>query len=198
MKPPSPSKRFSRRTPNDTSARILELFGKKLGLSVVADEDRALKTELLEVLTAVETDMAIFFRGLGNLRVFDSDAQLTEERLLAPIRDAFYSPATIPEDHRQRLTEWLRRYAARVREGSFGDDERKARMDRANPKYVLRNYVAQLAIDAAEAGDDSVVRRLLDILKRPFDEQPEHEEFAGKRPEWARSRVGCSMLSCSS
>jgi uncharacterized protein YdiU (UPF0061 family) len=176
----------------------LDRFGKKLGLSSVTDADRALKTELLEVLAAVETDMAIFFRGLGNLRVFDSDAPLTDEQLLAPIRDAFYSPATVPEDHRQRLKDWLRRYAARIREGALGDDERKVRMDRANPKYLLRNYVAQLAIDAAEAGDDSVVRRLLDVLSRPFDDQPEHEEFAAKRPEWARNRVGCSMLSCSS
>jgi uncharacterized protein YdiU (UPF0061 family) len=195
---PEPLEAILQAYPERYERTDLELFGKKLGLSSVTDGDRALKTELLEVLAAVETDMAIFFRGLGNLRVFDSDAPLTTEQLLAPVREAFYSPATIPEDHRLRLTEWLGRYAARIRVGAFGDDERKARMDRANPKYLLRNYVAQLAIDAAEAGDDSVVRRLLDILKRPFDEQPEHEEFAAKRPEWARNRVGCSMLSCSS
>ena len=69
---------------------------------------------------------------------------------------------------------------------------------RANPKYVLRNYMAQQAIEALEQGDASVITRLMEVLQHPYDEQPEHEELAGRRPEWARNKAGCSALSCSS
>jgi uncharacterized protein YdiU (UPF0061 family) len=71
-------------------------------------------------------------------------------------------------------------------------------MNRVNPKYVFRNYLAQLAIDALERSDTSVMERLLTVLERPYDEQPAHQDLAVRRPEWARHRAGCSALSCSS
>ena len=71
-------------------------------------------------------------------------------------------------------------------------------MDRVNPKYVFRNYLAQLAIDGVERGDTAFLERLMRVLARPYDEQPEDDELAARRPEWARHRPGCSALSCSS
>ena len=97
-----------------------------------------------------------------------------------------------------KTVEWLRRYSERVRGDGTSDSERQLRMDRVNPKYVLRNYLAQLAIDKSEEGDHSLVSELLDVMRHPYDEQPGREKFAEKRPEWARRRAGCSMLSCSS
>jgi|TARA_B110000263_G_scaffold88084_1_gene76930 uncharacterized protein YdiU (UPF0061 family) len=71
-------------------------------------------------------------------------------------------------------------------------------MDAVNPKYVLRNYMAQLAIERAEEGDGSMVEELLDLVRHPYDEQPERNQFSLLRPDWARTKVGCSQLSCSS
>ena len=97
-----------------------------------------------------------------------------------------------------RIGNWIRCYKARVNKDGTLNDTRRRRMDAVNPKYVLRNYLAQLAIDKAEQGDNSMVNELLELLRRPYDEQPDKEEYAEKRPDWARHRAGCSMLSCSS
>lgn len=80
----------------------------------------------------------------------------------------------------------------------MGSTERSKKMNAVNPKYVLRNYMAQLAIDKAEEGDYSLIEELFELLKKPYDEQLENEKWFAKRPEWARHKIGCSMLSCSS
>jgi uncharacterized protein YdiU (UPF0061 family) len=184
-------------------------WAQKLGLSrLCMDEidaagatrtpDAVLVAELFELMASVETDMTIFFRRLAQVSAEREPATEADELLLAPLRDAFYDPETVPPEHRARLAAWLRRYLLRVREDETSDAERRRAMDAVNPKYLLRNYVAQMAIDRAEQGDTSLVSELLELLRRPFDEQPSKQEFAGKRPEWARHRAGCSMLSCSS
>jgi len=176
----------------------LGMMAAKLGWQALVDEaDRALVDELFATLRMAETDMTIFFRQLAALPCAD-DAALTDGTLLAPLTAASYAPDALPEAQVTRMRDWLERYRARVRRDGLGDAARAAAMNRVNPKYVLRNYLAQEAIDLAETGDYSRVNELLDLLRRPYDEQPARERYAAKRPEWARHRAGCSMLSCSS
>jgi uncharacterized protein YdiU (UPF0061 family) len=122
------------------------------------------------------------------------------------LRRAFYDDEqAMAPVHAARLAAWLRRYVARTRLDSpdgrptaESADARHQRMRLANPKYVLRNYLAQQAIEALEQDDTAVIERLMDVLRNPYDEQPEHDELANRRPEWARNKAGCSALSCSS
>jgi uncharacterized protein YdiU (UPF0061 family) len=169
----------------------------RLGWGAPQADDEALVAELFRVLTSTETDQVIFFRELARVPV-DADERLADEALLAPLADAWYAPEQLVGQVREGVVSWLRAWGRRVVEGALDDDERRRRMDAVNPRFVLRNYLAQEAIDQAEAGDPSLVVELLDVLRRPYDEQPGRERFAARRPEWARTRVGCSMLSCSS
>ena len=159
--------------------------------------DHALVDEMMAVLVMAETDMTVFYRRLAEVPC-RQPATSTDDALIAPLLDAYYTPAALTEAHKARLAAWLRRYQARARMDGQDDTRRRERMNQVNPKYVLRNYLAQQAIDRAEQGDYSLVSDTLDVLRRPYDEQPDREAFAAKRPDWARSRPGCSMLSCSS
>ena len=163
----------------------------KLGLAAyVGEADEELSTDLFGLLGEVETDMTLFFRNLARVDPIAPSP--------APLEEAYYRPSQLTPAYRERLTGWLGRYARRVLRDGRPDAVRIAQMNRTNPRYVLRNYLAQLAIDKAEAGDHAMVGELLDVMRRPYDEQPGHEQYAAKRPDWARQRPGCSMLSCSS
>jgi len=172
-----------------------DMVRQKLGLQEWrADADESLASRLVELLTAAETDMTLFYRGLA-----DVDCGDDASGRLDAIVDAFYVPdEQLTDELRGRWEGWLDDYSARVRSEGTSNDDRRAAMNAVNPLYVMRNYLAQLAIDKSEGGDHSGVTDLLDVMRNPYDEQPGKEEFAAKRPDWARTRVGCSMLSCSS
>ena len=158
----------------------------KLGLDThLGEGDDKLWLDLTALMQQAETDMTILFRALANV---DGRGDI-----FAPLEEAFYSPPA--DETRAAWMVWLERYLERV-SGRDATD-RKNRMDAYNPWFVLRNYLAQEAIDAAEQGDMSRVSLLLEASKTPYTEHAE-TSLGGKRPEWARTRPGCSTLSCSS
>ncbi|MGV3622320.1 MAG: protein adenylyltransferase SelO [Archangium sp.] len=162
------------------------LWAQKLGVRNDAELPE-LAHGLFNWLGEVETDMTLFFRALSKVAVMEELVAFP-----AALKDAFYAP---PSDaHLARGLAWLQRWWKLARENGATP----AKLDAVNPKYVLRNWLAQEAIDAAHAGDDSKVRELYEVMRTPFAEQPGREHYAQKRPEWARNKPGCSALSCSS
>jgi serine/tyrosine/threonine adenylyltransferase len=178
--------------------RFLSVTCERLGWGSPREGDRQLVDQLVAMLGGTEIDQVIFFRQLGRVSIA---TEIGDDELLAPLTQAWYRPDDVVTagSIRDAIVGWLRQWATRVQVGGIVDDgERRRTMDALNPRFVLRNYLAHEAIEAAEAGDPTLVSQLLDVLRRPYDEQPGRTRFADKRPEWARHRAGCSMLSCSS
>ena len=173
--------------------QYLLMMRNKLGLQRTNKKDADLIQILTELLQLVETDMTIFFRNLSAILLTDSVLKAFEK-----VEEAFYNKKILSESVVKNWHIWLENYLLRLVQETLTDSERKQEMNRVNPKYVLRNYMAQLSIEAADKGDYSLISELYDMLKKPYDEQPEYEKWFAKRPDWARDKVGCSMLSCSS
>lgn len=174
----------------------LKMMNQKLGLENTADSNKKLIADLLDALQLSETDMTIFFRNLAN---FSKNTNLNEsEDFIEIIKPAFYQAAEIKGPILEKWRVWFIDYQIQLNKEALSDEERKEKMKQVNPKYVLRNYMAQLAIDAADNNDYSIIHELHEMLKQPYAENLEYNKWFAKRPEWARNKVGCSMLSCSS
>lgn len=175
--------------------RWQKMMAEKLGLTLTDDllTEKQLNLFVLleDILMLVETDMTIFYRKLASL---PTDTALW----LAHLLPCFYDESALSESYKKQLHHWLSDYVVERDSSGFTRAEITQRMDRVNPKFVLRNYLAQQAIEQAEQGDFSMIEKLQKILTHPYDEQPEFEAYAGKRPPWAKNKAGCSMLSCSS
>ncbi|PTU79619.1 YdiU family protein [Pseudomonas indoloxydans] len=158
-------------------AHYLDLMRKRLGFTSAEDEDEALVQRLLQLMQQGQaTDYSLFFRRLGEQAPADA---------LKVVRDDFVDLAGFDT--------WGQAYLARCEREGGEQAERQARMHSVNPRYILRNYLAQQAIEAAEAGDYGPVRELHAVLSRPFDEQPGKERYAERPPEWGKHlEISCS------
>ncbi|MBU3059895.1 protein adenylyltransferase SelO [Pseudomonas indica] len=154
----------------------LDLMRRRLGFVSADDGDASLVERLLQLMQSSPVDYSRFFRELG-----DS----APEQALGRLRDDFVDLAGFDT--------WAADYRTRLEREGGSQDERRARMHAVNPRYVLRNYLAQQAIEAAEQGDYGVVRELHRVLSRPFDEQPGMERYAERPPEWGKHlEISCS------
>ena len=172
--------------------QYLAMMRSKLGLFKEEKSDVELIGNLENILQLTETDMTIFFRNLSD---FSTESPLEG---LTIVKDAFYVPNEVSDSIKQKWNSWFNHYAERLQKENVSSKERKERMNQVNPKYVLRNYMAQLAIEAANKGDYQLIDDLFQLLRKPYEEQTENEQWFVKRPDWARHKAGCSMLSCSS
>ena len=180
---------------SEYTAETQRQFGSKLGLRADAPAEQVndLLKPLFGLLPRTEVDMTLFFRHLADVPT-QSDA--TDEALLAPLRPAYYDIRMLRGGLRDDTLAWLRQWAATV--ASQDDQRRCETMHAANPLYVPRNWLAQLAIDAAEQGDLAPLHRLQRVLQQPYTAQDGAADLAQRRPDWARDKPGCSALSCSS
>jgi len=163
---------------DEFSRAMTRLLHAKLGLIEIRPEDDGLIERLFSILQENHPDFTLFFRRLCDLT--QSDPSLD-----APLRDLFLD--------RPAFDAWARDYRARLLQEQSNDVDRARAMRQVNPKYILRNYLAQVAIEKALGKDFSEVQKLLKILEKPFDEQVEHERYASLPPDWAAQiEVSCS------
>ena len=161
----------------------------KLGFVECREEDVALMQDLHDLMSTAEIDMTLFFRALSDLG--------TSAPTIGTFAGAFYDEGKCAAAA-DEFNAWLARYRQRRDDDPQSAEQRRTRMRAVNPRYVLRNWLAQQAIDRAHQGDETGIHELLEVMRHPYDDQPGRDFYAQRRPDWARNRAGCSMLSCSS
>ncbi|MEC5386845.1 YdiU family protein [Uliginosibacterium sp. H3] len=161
-------------------SHFMQLIRAKLGFNTEQPGDEEFFSETFNLLQAQHLDYTSFFRALSHLSGNARDA-----RLDAGLRDQFLD--------RESGDAWLQQWRERLALEASDDGARQARMLATNPKYILRNWLAEVAIREARGGDFSEVARLLDCLRKPFDEQPHYQSYAALPPDWAAGlEVSCS------
>ena len=154
------------------------LFRKKLGFKTTQDEDINLVERLMQSMHDSQVDFTSFFRQLGSIGMYESIEKNS-------LRNHFMD--------RDSIDQWFDDYLLRLKDENSIDEERKLMMDSINPKFILRNHLAQRAIELAQQNDFSEVQKLNAILSKPFDEQLEYAEYADPPPPDLQAiEVSCS------
>lgn len=174
------------------SAAWKNMMAQKLGLRTFKAGDEILFEKLNGVLQSSEIDMTLFFRLLANY------SEHSTGDLRSHFEPAIYDLQKFEQFSVQPLQVWLGLYSDRIKKSKIDWEVKQDAMNRVNPLYVLRNYIAQLAIDEAEKGNYQKLHDTLEVLRNPYNLQQDRDEYSARRPDWARHRAGCSMLSCSS
>ena len=162
----------------DYDSKAQQLLHAKLGLSTHHDNDSDLIDSLFSIMQSSQVDFTLFFRRLGDLRCEAPEAD-------TPLRDLFID--------RSAFDAWAIQYRHRLQHESRSESERRLAMHAVNPKYILRNHLAQVAIEKAQRKDFTEIATLLTVLATPFDDHPEYDDYAALPPDWASQlEVSCS------
>ena len=166
------------------------MLGNKIGLDEVRAEDITLITDLEKTLSTLRPDMTIFYQLLMKLPADLKD----DPAILNYFEESFYQEPD--PDRSAAFVSWIKAYQARLKTNTGTPEETYERMRKTNPRFVLRNYLLHQAIEELTRGENSLFLKLQAAIKDPYSDK--FDEFFGKRPNWARQKAGCSMLSCSS
>ncbi|HUC79387.1 MAG TPA: protein adenylyltransferase SelO family protein, partial [Flavisolibacter sp.] len=165
------------------------MMANKLGLDEIRKEDVTLISDLEKLLATLQPDMTIFYQLL--ITVPQDEAK---ESIVDHFAESFYQqPSSAEADN---FYQWVQAYKKRRFNSTIPAEESVRRMQTANPRFILRNYLLHQAIEELEKGDDTLFAKLQQAMKEPYSSN--HDQFFQKRPEWATEKAGCSMLSCSS
>ncbi|GHA80782.1 protein adenylyltransferase SelO [Pontibacter akesuensis] len=172
------------------TSRYMTMMGNKLGLDEAKKEDAPLFAQVERMLSTVQPDMTIFFQLLIDLPLGLED----KVAVVAYFRESFY--ADLNADEKLLLCSFAQAYQERMKVNTITPEASQEKMRAANPRFILRNYLLSQAIEQLEAGNNELFLKLQEAMKDPYANK--FDEFFAKRPEWATSKAGCSMLSCSS
>ena len=169
-----------------------QMMCEKLGLLQFDRTSDDFIRNLTSLMHLTESDMTLFFREIssGLWSQFDDFWKV--------VSNTSYLEKDQLEVQKEGWEQWFLEYQVYLDQEGLATEKRLVKMKQVNPKYVLRNYMAQLAIDEAEKGKFDLINELYNMLLNPYDEQPEYQKWYAKRPDWAKHKVGCSQLSCSS
>lgn len=175
----------------DYESEFLKMMKRKLGWEQFCAEDSLLIQSLDQWLEKIPTDMTMFFRILATI-----ESSLSEVDIAKKLAPCFYDESYL--NHTEMWIDWIKKYCLRTAKENMNTLQKAERMNAINPKYILRNHLVHQAIEDAEQGNYDQIYALQKLIQQPYDEQAQNTHYFQKQPAWAREKIGCSMLSCSS